>query len=125
MLLKGHLALLCQAHEIKQVLRPRRGNRPACREIQPPLGASLKGYFVALRDIARIVNEPGENRLERDAAAWEWALENSIARPDVEVRQMICALLWRDLVRARHNAWPLPADDSTYWTLVGLSRTGR
>jgi hypothetical protein len=121
MLLDGHINVLCELHDIRRVMTVGTdGSRLERREIRHPAMRvmSTRGYFMALHEIAGIVMEPVDDRLEHEAARWNWVIENCVTKPDTDVRQMICASLWRLLVRARMRDWPLPEEGSSYWELM-------
>ena len=76
-------------------------------------------YFVALHEIGHVVNGmTPPTRLDREAAAWVWALEHSLLEPHYSIRQRICALLVRYIYRAKENNWKLPETDSDFYKLM-------
>lgn len=76
-------------------------------------------YFVALHEIGHVVNglEP-PTRLDREAAAWMWALDNALITPHYSTRQRICALLVRYIFRAKENGWKMPDERSDFYRLL-------
>lgn len=118
--LNVQISQLCQEHGITRTIKPGRGRaKVATRKIQhAPLGRDQMAYLVALHEIGHIVVGMKYPRLEREALAWEWALENSIVEPSYQTRQRICACLVHYLYRAKENGWKHPASDSTFWNLL-------
>lgn len=121
MLFKDHIDLLCREHaiELGAPLPLRHRDDPLTgRVIASPVSYSMLSYYCALRDIGRFVIQLDDGPLEREAAAWHWALDTAIARADLDVRWMICAQLWRYIAKARELDWPLPRFESSYWDLM-------
>jgi hypothetical protein len=121
LLFKDHIDLLCREHAIvlgKPLPLRHRDDPLTGRSIASPMSYSMLSYFCALRDIGRLVVELDDGPLEREAVAWQWAVDTAIARPDLDVRWMICAQLWRYLARARELDWALPRPESPYWDLM-------
>lgn len=118
-MLELHIQELCKAAKIKRTIKHGRGHaKVRLRHIQhPPIRDDEMAYFVALHEIGHVAIGMKQPRLEREAAAWEWALENSLIYPHYSTRQRICALLVRYLYRAKENHWEFPNEDSAYWTL--------
>jgi hypothetical protein len=114
-----HINLLCKEHGITRVIRPGRGHaKVEKRWIQHPPIREEMAYFVALHEIGHIMVGLQDSRLQREAAAWAWALENSIVRPHYSTRQRITALLVRYIARAQANGWKIPADGELFWRLL-------
>lgn len=75
-------------------------------------------YFVALHEIGHVLVGMCDTRLEREAAAWEWALTHALVRPHYSTRQRICACLVRYVARAKSRGWRIPDATSSYWSLL-------
>lgn len=80
-------------------------------------------YFVALHEIGHVLIGLEGTRLEREAAAWDWALQHALVRPHYSTRQRICACLVRYLSRAQARGWKIPPAEHRYWTLLSWWRT--
>lgn len=115
-----HIAVLCREHGIRRSVSEARGRaRVKERWIQHPPIRSEMAYFVALHEIGHImVGIDGMTRLEREAAAWDWALDNALVLPHYSTRQRICACLVRYLARAQDRGWKIPRQNSRYWQLL-------
>lgn len=102
----------------RTVKGPGKANVPARSITHPPL-LSFWAYLIALHELGHVVKGlKNPSRLEREAEAWVWALEESLWEPSYVDRQRICALLWRYLWRAQENKWPLPPAKHPYWELM-------
>lgn len=115
-----HIRKLCEELEIRRIVKPGRGRaRVSVRIIRhPPIGSDPMAYFVALHEIGHVVIGLQGTRLEREALAWQYALDNSIAPIHYSIRQRICALLIRYLARAQTAGWKMPQRGDLYWDLV-------
>jgi hypothetical protein len=114
-----HIRQLCQELDIKRVIAPGRGRaKVVTRTIQHPPIRTEMAYFVALHEIGHIVVGLEGKRLEREAKAWRWALENALVVPHFSTRQRICACLVRYLWRAQVRGWAIPPSTADYWRLM-------
>jgi hypothetical protein len=114
-----HVAILCREHGIRRTVAEGRGRASVGeRHIQHPPIRTEMAYFVALHEIGHIFVGLEGTRLEREAAAWDWALRAALVKPHYSTRQRICACLIRYLARAQERGWKTPAPDSRYWTLM-------
>lgn len=114
-----HIAALCEEHGIRRTVAEGRGRaRVKERWIQHPPIRDEMAYFVALHEIGHICVGLRESRLEREAAAWEWALRSALVEPTYPTRQRICACLVRYLARAQARGWTFPPPESPYWRLM-------
>lgn len=122
--LEKHIHRLCQENGIRRIVKPGRGRaRVAMRVIRhPPLGQDPMAYFVALHEIGHVVIGLTGTRLEREALAWQYALDNSIIPVHYSIRQRICACLIRYLARANQAGWKQPVRGDLYWDLVAWWR---
>lgn len=114
-----HVQMLCNEHKITRVVKPGRGHaKVADRRIQhPPLDEEM-AYLVALHEVGHVLVGLQGTRLEREALAWKFALDNALAPPHYSTRQRICACLVRYIHRAQHNGWKLPAKGDLFWDLM-------
>lgn len=117
--LDRHVALLCAQMGVRRGITRGRGEaKVRLRTIKhQPIVDNEMAYFVALHELGHVAIGMKQPRLDREAAAWIWALENSAIYPHYATRQRICALLVRYLYRAKENGWEFPNEDSDYWKL--------
>lgn len=125
---EAHIEELCAAHGIVRVAaRPdaprswRRSRRIAVGPARGPVG-----YFVALHEIGHVLGAQPAGRLEREAAAWCWALTAAREAPTGAVRAVIRRSLAAHLARAERRRaagapFRLPPAEHVFWTLC---RTG-
>lgn len=114
--LERHVRSLCQQHDITFTIKKGRGfAKVKSRSIQiPPIREDMD-YFVSLHEVGHvIIGLTNPYRLEREARAWTWALENTVVEPSYDVRQRICALLVRYWFRAKSNNWKIP-ESGEFW----------
>ena len=104
-----------------EVHRSRGGRRLAIRV--PPVRGQVT-YFVALHEIGHLVG-PGRSgtRLEKEAAAWRWALASGAVRPSDACRRRIGKRLrsyvtWAELRRHRARPPVVPPPESPFWALL-------
>lgn len=116
-----HVDGLCGEFKITRKVRPGRGHanvkKRTIQHAPLDLGDEM-AYFVALHEIGHIIVGLKETRLEREAAAWVWALDAALTRPSYVTRQRICACLWRYYRRAVENNWPIPPEGHMFWELM-------
>jgi len=91
-----HIASLLKEYDISLEVRPGRAqaNVPKHRVYIPGV-YSIKTYFITLHEIGHLAVGLDASKLERERLAWEWAREKSIVKPNQDIRQVICALLFR------------------------------
>ncbi len=130
-LLDSHVAELCRFHGIVRLNGSRgraeihgRGDRRQKAIRVPPVRGQVS-YFVALHEIGHLVG-PGRagTRLEKEAAAWRWALANSAVEPTEATRHRMgrrlrSYVLWAQLRQHRRRPPVLPASESSFWGLLG------
>jgi hypothetical protein len=128
--LDRHVDKLCQLHGIVRLngsrgraeVHRRNGRRTAAIRIPPVRGQVT--YFVALHEIGHLIG-PGRSgtRLEKEAAAWRWALGESIVEPTDACRRRIGRRLrsyvtWAELRQHRRRPPVLPSATSPFWWLL-------
>lgn len=119
MKLDQHVQQLCKTHGITRIVKPGRGRaRVESRVIRHPPIREQMNYFVALHEVGHVVNGLGGTRLEREALAWKYALDEAVIEPHFSIRQRICACLVRYLYRAQTAGWKLPEKGDLYWDLL-------
>ena len=129
-LLDRHIDDLCREHGIFRLagsrgraeVRRQNGIRTSAILIPPVRGQVT--YFVALHEIGHLVG-PGRSgtRLEKEAAAWRFALGAAIVPPTDACRRRLGTRLrsyvtWAELRRHRRRPPVLPAPDSSFWPLL-------
>ena len=130
-ILDGHISGLCAAHGIEREHGSRsgrafqRGRGPA-RTLHiriPPINGQVT-YLVALHEIGHLVG-PGRSatRLEKEAAAWRWAIGQSIVPPTDATRRKIGRRLrsyvhWAEQRQRRRQPPAIPAASSPFWALL-------
>jgi hypothetical protein len=128
--LDRHVSALCAEHGIER-LDGGRGRavvvgRGASRRrlIRIPEIRGQVSYFVALHEIGHHVG-PGRSgtRLEKEAAAWRWALANSLVPPTEATRRRLGARLrsyvrWAESRRHRRRPPVVPDRESSFWVLL-------
>jgi hypothetical protein len=128
--LDGHIDELCRAHGIARLtgsrgraeVRRGAGGRTAAIRIPPVRGQVT--YFVALHEIGHLIG-PGRSgtRLEKEAAAWRWALAETLVEPTDACRRRIGKRLrsyvtWAERRRHRRHPPVLPLPESPFWSLL-------
>lgn len=129
--LDAHVDRLCAEHGIKRESGGRRGTAfrrgPAGRRTPhiriPPIKSQVT-YAVALHEIGHLVG-PGRSgtRLEKEAAAWRWALANSIielsdATRRSAGRRLRSYVTWAELRQHRRTPPVIPPRGSSFWSLL-------
>jgi hypothetical protein len=128
--LDRHISELCAAHGIERLtggagraIVVGRGERRR-RLVRIPAVRGQVTYFVALHEIGHHVG-PGRSgtRLEKEAAAWRWALANSLVAPTEATRRRLGARLrsyvrWAELRQHRRRPPSLPDRESSFWALL-------
>ena len=126
--LEAHLAELCKEHGIKLAGVSRRGRatrwRGGRREIAVPEIRGQVSYFIALHEIGHLVG-PGRSapRLEAEANAWLWALQNSAVEPTPATRRSISRRLqgyleWAQNRQYRRVPPRIPPPQHAFWRLL-------
>jgi len=128
--LDRHVEELCELHGIVR-LNGSRGRaevdrRDGWRTIAirtPPVRGQVT-YFVALHEIGHLVG-PGRSgtRLEKEAAAWRFALREACVEPTDACRRRLGRRLrsyvtWAELRQHRRRPPVLPAAGSEFWRLL-------
>lgn len=132
------MVALCREHGIEVAGSSRRGRAIRWRggriQISIPEIRGQVSYFVALHEIGHLVG-PGRSapRLESEANAWLWALENAAIEPTAATRRAISRRLDGYLQWARHRSHRrtpprIPPREHPFWDLVegrfGAARRG-
>jgi hypothetical protein len=129
--MEAHVADLCRQHQIELVNSSARGRairwRGGRREISVPLIRGQVSYFIALHEIGHLIGRGrSAPRLESEANAWLWALENSVVEPTPATRRSIGRRLRGYLEWARnrqHRRVPprIPPREHPFWRLLALA----
>jgi hypothetical protein len=130
--LDSHVDELCREYGIKRTQgshgRGRaevhgRGERRRFVVRIPPIRGQV-GYFIALHEIGHLFG-PGRSgtRLEKEAAAWRWALAASAVAPTDATRRRLGTRLrsyvrWAELRQHRRRPPVIPPHASTFWSLL-------
>lgn len=129
--LDRHIDELCAEHGILRETGGRTGRafqrgRGRTRTLHIRI-APVKGqvtYFVALHEIGHLVGKGRSGtRLEKEAAAWRWALEQAIIVPTDAARRSMGRRLrsyvrWAELRQYRRRPPVIPAASSSFWELL-------
>ena len=75
-----------------------------------------RDYITALHEIAHQVQGQVEPKLEREASAWQWAIEQSIVEVSKPTRAHV-ALCLQSYVDDEHK-YPTPRKGHVYWRLI-------
>jgi hypothetical protein len=129
--MEAHVEDLCRQHGIELVGSSARGRAIRWRggrlEISIPPIRGQVSYFIALHEIGHLVG-PGRSkpRLESEANAWLWALENSAVEPTQATLRSISRRLRGYLEWARnrqHRRVPprIPDRGHPFWGLLALA----
>lgn len=128
--LDGHVDELCKLHGIVRLdgtrgraeVHRRNGSRTIAIRI-PPIRGQVT-YFVALHEIGHLVG-PGRSgtRLDKEAAAWRFALREARVEPTDACRRRIGKRLrsyvtWAELRQRRRRPPVLPPRESPFWSLL-------
>jgi hypothetical protein len=129
-LLDRHVDELCSTYGILRLggsrgraeVHRHNGRRTAAIRVPPVRGQVT--YFVALHEIGHLVG-PGRSgsRLEKEAAAWRWALAAALVEPTDTCRRRLGARLrsyvtWAERRRHRKRPPVIPAPESSFWGLL-------
>jgi hypothetical protein len=128
--LDAHIQALCDAHAIERhqggrgaaFRRGPAGRRRLAIRI-PPVRSQIT-YAVALHEIGHLVG-PGRSgtRLEKEAAAWRWALANSAVELSDAARRsagrrLRSYVVWAEHRRHRRRPPAIPPPGSPFWALL-------
>jgi hypothetical protein len=128
--LDRHVDELCARHGIVRMdgsrgraeVRRRNGRRTIAIRVPPVRGQVT--YFVALHEIGHLVG-PGRSgtRLEKEAAAWRFALQTALVEPTEACRRRIGRRLrsyvtWAEARQHRRRPPVLPPPESPLWPLL-------
>jgi hypothetical protein len=128
--LDRHVDELCELHGIVRLIgtrgraevHRRNGTRTIAIRIPPVRGQVT--YFVALHEIGHLVG-PGRSgtRLDKEAAAWRFALGEALVLPTDACRRRIGKRLrsyvtWAELRQHRRRPPVLPPPESPFWALL-------
>ncbi len=128
--LDRHVDELCELHGIVRLsgsrgraeVHRRNGRRTVAIRIPPVRGQVT--YFVALHEIGHLIG-PGRSgtRLEKEAAAWRFALREARVEPTDASRRRIGKRLrsyvtWAELRQHRRRPPMLPPRESPFWALL-------
>jgi hypothetical protein len=129
-LLDRHVEELCHEHGILRLAgsrgraEVRRANGTRTQAILIPPVRGQVTSFVALHEIGHLAG-PGRSgtRLEKEAAAWRFALGASIVTPTDACRRRLGKRLrsyvtWAEQRRHRRRPPVLPPPDSSFWALL-------
>jgi hypothetical protein len=128
--LDRHVDELCSRHGILRLggsrgraeVHRRNGRRTIAIRIPPVRGQVT--YFVALHEIGHLIG-PGRSgtRLEKEAAAWRFALHEARVEPTDACRRRIgkrlrSYVIWAELRQHRRRPPVLPPRESHFWALL-------
>jgi len=130
--LDRHVDELCELNGIVRLngtrgraeVHRRNGRRTIAIRIPPVRGQVT--YFVALHEIGHLVG-PGRSgtRLDKEAAAWRFALREARVQPTDACRRRIGKRLrsyvtWAELRQHRRRPPVVPPPDSPFWSLLAF-----
>jgi hypothetical protein len=128
--LDRHVNELCARHGIVRLrgsrgraeVHRRHGERTTAIRVPPVRGQVT--YFVALHEIGHLIG-PGRSgtRLEKEAAAWRFALQVAIIEPTDACRRRIgrrlrSYVVWAEARQHRRRPPVLPPAGSPFWALL-------
>jgi hypothetical protein len=130
-----HIDDLCAKHGIRRIVGQGRavvirvshrdGRTERRLEIRVPPVRGQVSYFVALHEIGHLIGAGRSGRrLEREAAAWRFALSETLVTPTDTTRRRLGKRLrsyvtWAEL-RARRRQPPfVPPANDPFWQLLG------
>ena len=128
--LDSHVDELCELHGIVRLngsrgraeVHRRNGRRTQAIRIPPVRGQVT--YFVALHEIGHLIGSGRSGtRLEKEAAAWRFALLEARVEPTEACRRRIGKRLrsyvtWAELRQYRRRPPVLPPQGSPFWSLL-------
>ena len=129
--LDAHIDRLCAEYGVERLAGGRRGiafrhglagRRTRCIRI-PPVKSQVT-YAVALHEIGHLVG-PGRSgtRLEKEAAAWRWALAKSAVELSDAARwsagrRLRSYVLWAENRQHRKTPPRIPPPESAFWSVL-------
>ena len=132
--LDQHIDELCVRHAIRRRngsgravlvrVRHRDGRVERRLEIRIPYVRGQVSYFVALHEIGHLVGDGrAGRRLEKEAAAWRFALHEALVEPTDATRRRIGRRLrsyvtWAEHRTRRRTPPHIPPDTDTFWELL-------
>ncbi|HET8976064.1 MAG TPA: hypothetical protein VFN15_05505 [Solirubrobacterales bacterium] len=130
--MEAHVEELCAAHGIGLAGSSARGRAIRWRggrlEIAIPPIRGQVSYFIALHEIGHLVGRGrSAPRLEAEANAWIWALENSAFEPTDATLRSISKRLdgylrWAQNRQHRRVPPRIPPREHAFWSLLTLGR---
>lgn len=129
--MERHVERLCGEHGIELAGSSSRGRairwRGGSLEIAIPPIRGQVSYFIALHEIGHLVG-PGRSapRLESEANAWVWALDNACVEPTLATRRSIVNrlrgyLAWAENRQYRRVPPRIPAPGHDFWALLEMA----
>lgn len=129
-LMEAHVEELCAEHGIELVGSSARGRairrRGGRLEIAIPPIRGQVSYFIALHEIGHLVGRGrSAPRLEAEANAWLWALEQTAVKPTEATLRSISKrlrgyLAWAENRQYRRVPPRIPERDHAFWALLSL-----
>ncbi len=128
--MEGHVEELCAEHGIELTGASARGRAIRWRggrlEISIPPIRGQVSYFIALHEIGHLVGRGrSAPRLEAEANAWVWALDNAAFEPTDATLRSISKRLDGYLQWARNRQYRrvpprIPAAEHVFWRMLDL-----
>jgi hypothetical protein len=133
--MEAHVEELCEAHGIELAGSSARGRAIRWRggrlEIAIPPIKGQVSYFIALHEIGHLVG-PGRSapRLEAEANAWLFALENTAVEPTAATLRAISKRLrgylrWAENRQYRKVPPRIPPPEHVFWSMLDLGMEER
>jgi hypothetical protein len=129
--MESHVTQLCQDHGIDLAGSSSRGRAIRWRggrlAISIPEIRGQVSYFIALHEIGHLVGRGrSAPRLEAEANAWVWALQNAAVEPtDATLRSISRRLRgyleWAQNRQHRRVPPRIPPRDHVFWSLLGIA----
>jgi hypothetical protein len=129
--MESHVEELCREHGIELVGASSRGRAIRWRggklEISIPPVRGQVSYFIALHEIGHLVGQGrSAPRLESEANAWLWALDQSVVEPTPATLRSISRRLrgyldWAHSRQYRRVPPRIPPREHPFWVLLELS----
>ena len=129
--MNAHIEDLCRSHGIELAGASQRGRAIRWRggrlEIAVPEIRGQVSYFIALHEIGHLVGRGrSAPRLEAEANAWLWALENAAVEPTAATKRSISRrlrgyLAWAENRQYRRVPPRIPPREHPFWRLLELA----
>jgi hypothetical protein len=129
--MEAHIEELCRDYGIELVGASSRGRAIRWRggklEISIPPIRGQVSYFIALHEIGHLVGRGrSAPRLESEANAWLWALDNSVVEPTLATLRSISRRLrgyldWAHSRQYRRVPPRIPPREHAFWSLLELA----